>query len=123
MGEGIAAREDLRREFAASDRGREITITRKTAGTYDQTTGTATQTEESYPGRGRVGDYADRQIDGTLIRRGDRRVTWLPDVENESFVPRESDIVSFGDEIATVVSVKVRELGDEWFAYTLQIRR
>ena len=122
MGEGALLRADLARELQT--RGREINITRTTPGTYDQDAGTTgTSTEETHHGRGRVGNYRDSQVDGELIRRGDRVVTWQPDVDHESFVPKEKDVVSFGDEIASIVSVKRREVGEEWFAYTLQIRR
>ena len=122
MSEATALRADLARELAA--RGQAVSVTRTEPGTYDPTTGSAAaETPVVHTGLGRVGNYSDRLIDGTNIRRGDRLVTWQPDLESETFVPRESDIVSYGDTSAVVVSVKVREVGGEWFAYTLQIRR
>ena len=121
MGEGLRLRRELARELAKF--GRAVSIAHKTAGTYNADTGLATTTSASYSGMGRVGYYSDKLIDGTMILRDDRQVTWQPDNASESFRPSNGDVVSYGSEELTVVSVKEREVGGEWFAYTLQCRK
>lgn len=118
MSEGTDLRaqvQDLLLEF-----GRDVTLTRSTLGTYNNTTGEAAETEADYSGRGRVGMYRDRMVDGTLIRATDRRVTWQPD--DGSFIPQEGDRVTFGEELRTVIRITTREIGGDWVVYTLQVR-
>ena len=121
MGEGAKLRSDVARELKAF--GRVVSISHKTVGAYDADTGVATSTSISYSGMGRVGYYSDKLIDGTMILRDDRQVTWQPDSANESFRPSNGDVLSYDAEELTVVSVKEREVGGEWFSYTLQCRK
>lgn len=102
--------------------GRTLTMGRITPGAYDPETGaTAASTPSSQAGKGKIGDYDDKVIDGTLIRTGDRLCTFLPD--DAAFRPAVGDSVVDGADTYTVVSIKQRELGGDWIAFTLQVRR
>jgi hypothetical protein len=56
-------------------KGQSITLTKVTAGTYNPATGamtgTTTSTQTAY---GAIFDYGAKQIDGTLIKAGDKQV-------------------------------------------------
>ena len=54
--------------------GQTVTITRRTAGTYNVSTGVATPTETTQTGTGAMLEWADNLINGTLIKSGDRRL-------------------------------------------------
>ena len=55
--------------------GAPATLTRSVPGAYDPATGTtAAPTVTAYTGTGAKFDYAQRDIDGTLIKQGDQRV-------------------------------------------------
>lgn len=102
--------------------GRTMTMGRITPGAYDPETGeTAAPSTASQTGKGKIGDYDDKVIDGTLIRTGDRLCTFLPDLS--TFRPAVGDSVVDGSDTYTVVSIKQRELGGDWIAFTLQVRR
>lgn len=119
MSRGTELRAALRSVFL--EMGRALTVTRAAPGTYDSETGTASAgTPATYSGIGRVGDYRDSAIDGTLIQVGDRRVTWQPD--DASFVPQIGDTISVDGRDRPVMSVKTRELEGDWIAFTLQVR-
>lgn len=109
--------------------GRALTVSRMGVngdGVYDPSTGIVTPVsgaapEIAYTGIGRVGTYADRLIDGTMITNKDRKVTFIPD--DTSFVPEVNDRLTAGPDVYTVVSHKTYELGGMPIAYTLQVRR
>ena len=56
-------------------KGQSLTLTKVTAGTYDPTTGgftgAGTSTQSAY---GAIFDYGTKQIDGTLIKVGDKQL-------------------------------------------------
>ena len=56
------------------DKGQAVTITRQSSGTYDTTTGAAAVTTTTQSGYGAILDYADKNIDGTLILSGDKQL-------------------------------------------------
>lgn len=76
--------------------GQAITVTRPgTGGAYDPETGTVTGgTAQTFPGFGVVLDYQQREIDGTLIQQGDRRVYIAPDI---GVTPKTGDTVTLMD--------------------------
>lgn len=107
-------------EFARADVGQPVTVIQQTAGTYQPGTQAVGITPTNKTGRGRVGSYRDKDIDGSRILQGDRRITWLPD--GWTFVPVAGMQVSFGSETLAIVSVIKRELGGTPICYTLQVR-
>lgn len=55
-------------------KGQSVTITKRTAGAYNPATGTATVTTTTETGTGAIFDYGTKQIDGTLIKVGDKQL-------------------------------------------------
>lgn len=124
----MSAATELRAELAEllddEDYGCDLTISRPSAGgTYNKATGLLTPGADAsteYTGRGRVGQYSDRLVDGESIRRTDRRITFQP--ADEDFVPAEGDRVTRESDTWTIIRVITREIGGEWVSYTLQCR-
>lgn len=54
--------------------GQSVTLTRLTPGAYDPNTGTATVVKTTQSGKGAVLDYGNRDIDGTIVKTGDRNL-------------------------------------------------
>lgn len=81
--------------------GMDTTLTRTVPGGYDPETGTTTgPTVTTWTGTGARFDYTQRDIDGTLIRVGDRRV--LIGVDGMT-LPLTGDVVTLGVRSFTVV--------------------
>ena len=57
------------------DFGSDLTLTRQAAGAYDPTAGTmTTTTATTYTVRGVFINYTDANVDGSVVRMGDRRL-------------------------------------------------
>lgn len=115
---------ELRRDVLGlfrSDMGRQLGLIKTATGDYDPDTGAATATTAPHRGRGKIGDYNDRLVDGTSILAGDRLCTWLP--EQESIVPTIGDKIVDGSTHWSIIRVKTRELSGVVATYTLQLRR
>jgi hypothetical protein len=74
--------------------GQAVIVTRVEEGEYDPSDGTGTSTSTPYPGMGVALDYRQDQIDGTLIRQGDRRIYIAPDL---GMVPKTGDTVTLAE--------------------------
>jgi len=59
-------------------KGKAVTITHIVPGVYDPATGLVTNTETTQKGTGAVMDWDARQIDGTLIKIGDKQLLLSP---------------------------------------------
>ncbi|MFZ2407008.1 MAG: hypothetical protein WAW41_17875 [Methylobacter sp.] len=55
-------------------KGQSITLTRQIAGAYDPATGAASVTTTTQTGTGAIFDYGNKNIDGTLIKAGDKQL-------------------------------------------------
>lgn len=90
--------------------------------TYDVTSGVATPVSPlTYTGRGIVSKYRTRDIDGTLVRRGDRQVI----LSTSGIVePKAGDTVTIDDEVMTVVDADIIRPapGQVAVAYIVQVR-
>jgi hypothetical protein len=86
-------------------KGQAITITRQSSGTYDPATGTATVTTSTQTGWGAVFDYGTKQIDGTLIKAGDKQLllSALNAAGTLLTAPELNDTVTIGGVIYTLV--------------------
>lgn len=117
---------DIRAEVLAlfaDGYGGALTLSRNTPGTYDPATGeTAAGSTASIPGKGKVGDYRDGVVDGELIKRGDRRCTFIPD--DFASIPQIGDTLvdPIDSRTYAVVNVQRRQLGLDYIAFTLQVR-
>ena len=87
-------------------KGQSLTITRITAGTYNPATGamtgTTTSTQTAY---GAVFDYGTKQIDGTLIKAGDKQLLLSAFKTDGTALtaPVLGDTVSIGGVVYTLV--------------------
>ena len=80
--------------------GTDATLTRVTTGAYSPATGTAASTTTTYTGKAARFDYAQRDIDGTLVRVGDQRI--YLDVQ-DTVMPQTGDTITMGGRIWSVV--------------------
>lgn len=105
-----------------TDNGEPMTISRVTPGSYDPSTGsTGSPTTVVYPGQGRLGNYSDMAVDGTVIQQFDRRVTFV--AVPDDFVPKIGDRLTVGPDVYSIINLKPREIGGNWVCFTLQARR
>lgn len=88
---------ELLREF-----GQAVTLARNMPGTYDAATSApASGSMLTYTGTGAVFDYSQRDVDGTKIRTGDRRVLLAT---SGMVMPRTGDTITIGSTALTVVT-------------------
>jgi len=80
---------ELLKEF-----GQAITLGSVTTGAYSAETGSVTNTVTNHAGFGAVFDYAQRDIDGTVIKKGDRRLYIAPNI---GAIPKTGDTVTLSD--------------------------
>lgn len=74
------------------DDGSSLTLTRQVGGVYNPATGTKTAgTSTNFTVRGVFINYEDRNIDGSVIHMGDRRLLVSP--QGSTTVPQIGDVV------------------------------
>jgi len=81
--------------------GADATLTRTTTGAYNPVTGTASQTTTAYNCQAVRDDYALREVDGTMIKAGDRR--FYISVQ-DMVMPQPADTITFGGRTYVVVT-------------------
>lgn len=83
------------------------TLVKRTPGTRTTTARDAgtNPTESRHTARGIVEEYSATQIDGTLVRRGDRRVLLLADTIAGRKVPAQNDSIVIEGQTYVVVAV------------------
>ena len=88
-------------------KGQAVTITRKTSGDYDHTTGAVTITESTESGYGVPGRYKQNEIDGTMVLQGDVKLLLSPKQADETELtkPQVNDQVTMSSRIFTIQSV------------------
>lgn len=90
-------------------KGQAITLTRQSSGTYSPSSGTATvTTTTTQSGYGAVFEYIDRNIDGTLIKAGDKQLL-LSAVNSAGTAltsPVLNDTVTIGGTAYTITRIK-----------------
>lgn len=104
--------------------GRSLTFIRSPSLVYDSTTGIAAPATDDleFEGVGRFGTYADNLVDGSRIRSGDRKVTFVPD--DLSYRPLVGDVIVdvIDGTNYKVVNFQIREANGELVCCTLQVR-
>ena len=91
--------------------GQVVTIKRTTPGAYDPATGTVSGGTVGYSCAGAVMNYASRDIDGTLVQRGDVRVLLAPDA---AFEPKPTEL--------TVINAEATKPAGSPVLYEVQAR-
>lgn len=100
--------------------GQAVTVRHRTAGAYDPATGSAAVTVTDELGSGAVFDYATKQIDGSMIQRGDKYVLLSPAGVT---APEPDDRILVGATEYGVVSVNTTSPAGTAVLHTVQIRR
>lgn len=100
--------------------GYAVTVKYITSGAYDPATGSVSQTITAFPTVGYVDDYSDRDVDGTMVLRGDRRV-YLSAVGATK--PSPSDRVSIDGVDYAVIHAKAIPGAGTPSLFDVQIRR
>lgn len=108
-------------ETLLAEKGQEVTITTRTSGSYSTSTGTAAQTTATTTANAAVFDYPLKDVDGTRILRGDKRV--LLSAEGLTVVPDTTDRVTIGGVVHHVIDVQVVAPAGDAVLYKLQVRR
>lgn len=88
--------------------GQSITLTSKTSGAYSVSTGTTAVTTSTQTVSAVVLDYGSKDIDGTLIRAGDKRLLMAPQTTagDDLTAPVVDDTVAVGSTTYTVKGIK-----------------
>lgn len=107
----------------ASGRARTVYLRSTKAGEYDPAIGRAPQKSVDHEAIAAFFDYSQRDIDGTVIRQGDRRVLMAPDVPR----PKTGDsvivpAVDAPEAVYGIVAVRAVEPALVPLLYILQAR-
>lgn len=106
-----------------ADKGRAVSLVFKTQGTYTASTDsfsgktTATQSVSMV-----ITDYNKNEIDGTMIKTGDRLGLLAPQTDLTR-APKTGDSVTDGGETLSIVNVLEIKPGDTTLLYKLQLRK
>lgn len=99
--------------------GQEADFLRSVNGEYDPTSGEYfTQDTTPYSGMIVPNDYKEREIDGTIIQRGDVKVL----AHKMTETPAVGDQVTFGEIDYRIINVKKTKANGADCLYTLQVR-
>ena len=112
--------------IAANGKGQTATITRRTSGAYDVSTGAAAVTTTTQAGSGVEVEYKQRDIDGTMVLEGDRKF-FLSPLNTAGAVltaPAMDDTVTLSDSsVWTIKAVDTLSPAGTAILYVLQLRR
>lgn len=117
--------EDLRDDIAAPlirEYGTAITLKSSVFGTFDPIASTAgTGSKNDYPGYGVITEYTAREIDGTNIRRGDKKITAVFD--DTTVVPDTDALLTISGLDHVIKNVGVVAPADVAIIWILQVRQ
>lgn len=99
--------------------GKDVALSRATVGAYDPNTGAASAATSAQAGRAVELSYSARDIDGTNVRRGDRRLLLSPVGIS---MPLKGDNCTVDGVAHAVVSVEVVRPADVVLYYVVQLR-
>lgn len=88
-------------QHAIARAGQPVTLTCLSDGVYDPETGKVTRTGTTHTGYGAPVNYAQRDIDGTMILRSDVRVLLGPQI---GVTPTTGDTLTVAGEVYTVIA-------------------
>jgi len=106
------------------DKGLACTITKQTAGTYSTSTGVASVSTSTQSAYGALFDYENKNIDGTLVKKGDRKLL-LSALNTAGAVltaPSVNDTVTANSVTYTIVAIRPIAPSGVAVAYDCQIR-
>lgn len=106
--------------------GQAVTVSRKAAGTYSPSTGAATVTTTTQAGLGVEVAYTAREIDGTLVLAGDKKLILGPlNAAGASLTaPQMDDTITLADGgVWTIRAIEPLSPAGTLLIWTLQLRR
>lgn len=104
-----------------ADKGRNVTLRRDAAGTYNPASDTFTAgDEDNETVKAVITDYHDRQIDGEIIMRGDRRAIIAA---SGLTAPDKGDVIVDGSDQYRIINIETVKPGDTALLYKLQVRK
>jgi len=106
------------------DKGLTCTITKQTAGTYSTSTGVASVSTSTQSAYGALFDYENKNIDGSLVKKGDRKLllSALNTAGAALTAPSVNDTVTANSVTYTIVAVRPVAPSGLAVAYDCQIR-
>lgn len=106
--------------------GAAVTLTRTVPGAYDPATGlTAAPTVTTYTGTAFRENYSLKDIDGTLVKRGDVRFLVSPFQTDGTDMPQpatDTDVITFASTAYQVIGVDPFNFSGEAVAFYVQAR-
>lgn len=101
--------------------GRSVTLTRRTPGSYDPTTGgPGAGTTAAHAGTAALFDYQQKDIDGTHIRVGDQRAYIAPDL---AVTPQTGDTLTVGSDVWSIIASRPLAPAGTVVLHEAQVRR
>jgi hypothetical protein len=106
------------------DKGLTCTITKQTAGTYSTSTGVASVSTSTQTAYGALFDYENKNIDGSLVKKGDRKLLLaaLNTALAALTAPSVNDQVTANSVTYTIVAIRPIAPSGVAVAYDCQIR-
>ena len=103
-----------------ADKGRNVSLRANTEGVYDPVTDsfTGTLTNDTTV-KALVTAYSQREIDGTIILRGDKKIL----IAANAASPEHNDIIVDGANEYKIINVDTLKPGDTPIMYTVQVRK
>jgi predicted peptidase len=101
--------------------GQFMTLTQRTTGAYNPATATASVTESGQTVTGAVFDYPTKQIDGTLILRGDKQVIVAASGLTVTPAPGMK-LTDVNGDVFEVIAAEALAPAGEAVIHTLQVR-
>lgn len=106
------------------DKGLTCTITKQTAGSYSVSTGVASVSTSTQSAYGALFDYENKNIDGSLVKKGDRKL--LLSALNTALAaltaPSVNDTVTANSVTYTIIAIRPIAPSGVAVAYDCQIR-
>lgn len=99
-----------------------LKLRRRTQGTRDETDPTAAipMATKDFGCRGIISDFTSKEIDGTTVQRGDKKVLILGDTLPRGIVPQSNDYVVAENVIGVITGILKRDPAAA--TYTLVVR-
>lgn len=104
--------------------GGTATLTRRVAGTFNPATQTETSGSTSTDTvKAVIEDFRAHEIDGDVIRYGDKKILLTKSDLQNLVVPKPDDIISMSGETYRIVEVFGISAGDAFVGYSVQARK
>lgn len=104
-----------------SRKGQAVTLAKRTAATYNVSTGVASTTTANHTFNALVLEYDNRERDGTVIQAGDRKFVLTG--KGATVTPEAGDTITLAAVVFRIVNVQVVSDKASAIVFTCQVRR